>query len=91
MKFPLIDRDGEALLVWTTTPWTLTSNTGVYVHPDLTYVRIRTEENDVLYLLKSRLVEIKKDYQILEEMPGDQLDGLIYQGPFDELPAQAGV
>ena len=91
VKFPLIDSEGEALLVWTTTPWTLTSNTGVYVHPDLTYVRIRTEENDVLYLLKSRLVEIKKDYQILEEMSGDKLDGLIYQGPFDELPAQAGV
>jgi isoleucyl-tRNA synthetase len=43
VRFPLIDPDasvvGEAtaLAVWTTTPWTLLSNTGVAVNPDLTY------------------------------------------------------
>ena len=30
---------GADLLVWTTTPWTLVSNTAVAVHPDVTYVR----------------------------------------------------
>ena len=33
---------GAALLVWTTTPWTLVSNTAVAVHPDVTYVAART-------------------------------------------------
>ncbi|KAI0293979.1 tRNA synthetases class I-domain-containing protein [Russula brevipes] len=32
------------LLVWTTTPWTLTANMGVAVHPDLTYALINTPE-----------------------------------------------
>ena len=32
-------REGDALLVWTTTPWTLVSNAAVAVDPDLTYVR----------------------------------------------------
>ena len=30
-------QEGEDLLVWTTTPWTLSSNVAAAVHPDLTY------------------------------------------------------
>ena len=81
----------ESLLIWTTTPWTLTSNTGAYVHPDLVYARVRTGDGEVLYLLKSRLSELRADYEVLEEMPGKALAGLRYRGPFDELPAQQGV
>ena len=91
VRFPLLDREGESLLVWTTTPWTLTSNTGAYVHPDLTYAKVRTADGEVLYLLKSRLAEVKAEHVVLEEMPGKALDGLRYAGPFDELPAQDGV
>ena len=91
LKFPLMDRPDEALLIWTTTPWTLTSNTGAYVHPDLTYVKARTSDDEILYLLKSRLFEIKTKYEVMEEMPGGALVGLRYRGPFDELPAQKGV
>ena len=91
VRFPLLDREGESLLVWTTTPWTLTSNTGAYVHPDLTYVRARPGDGEVLYLLKSRLSELKAKHEVLEEMPGKALDGLRYSGPFDELPAQKDV
>ncbi|QKW05986.1 isoleucine--tRNA ligase [Streptomyces sp. NA04227] len=41
VRFPLTSGPlaGEAsLLVWTTTPWTLVSNTAVAAHPDVTYV-----------------------------------------------------
>ena len=91
VRFPLVDREGESLLVWTTTPWTLTSNTGAYVHPKLTYVKVRTEEGEVLYLLESRLSEVKQEHEVLEKMPGAALEGWRYRGPFDELPAQKGV
>ncbi len=91
VKFPLVDREGESLLVWTTTPWTLTGNTGAYVHPELTYAKVRTDEGEVLYLLKSRLSEVKREHEVIEEMPGAALDGLRYQGPFDELSVQRGV
>ncbi len=40
--FPLRDRPGENLLVWTTTPWTLTSNVGAAVNPELTYLQGQT-------------------------------------------------
>ena len=36
----------RALLVWTTTPWTLVSNTAVAVHPDVTYVVATDGERD---------------------------------------------
>ena len=40
VRFPLRDRPNENLLVWTTTPWTLSSNVAAAVHPDLTYVKL---------------------------------------------------
>jgi len=97
VRLPLVDRPGESLLVWTTTPWTLTANTAAAVHPDFTYVKVRTagggpdEAGEVLYLLKDRLSTLKVEFRVLEEMPGKMLAGLRYRGPFDELPAQRGV
>ena len=40
IRLPLLDRPGESLLVWTTTPWTLTANVAAAVGPELRYVRI---------------------------------------------------
>jgi isoleucyl-tRNA synthetase len=51
VRFPLHGRPGENLLVWTTTPWTLTSNVAVAVNPALTYLRVR-HRNQVYYLAK---------------------------------------
>ena len=91
VRFPLLDREGESLLIWTTTPWTLTANTGAYLHPRLSYAKVLTADGEVLYLLKSRLSELKVEHEVLEELPGKALLGLRYRGPFDELPAQQGV
>ncbi len=41
IRLPLVDRPGEALLVWTTTPWTLTSNVAAAVKPDMAYLKVR--------------------------------------------------
>src|SRR5437870_9128015 len=49
VKLPLVDRPGESLLVWTTTPWTLTSNVAAAVHPELTYLKV--EHKDQVYYL----------------------------------------
>src|SRR4030042_2254928 len=90
LKFPLNERPGEALLVWTTPPWTLTSNTAAAVHPELTYVRVR-QGDDVYYLTKGALGVLRGDHEVLGELPGKDLLGLTYRGPFDELPAQQDV
>ncbi|MBI5805913.1 isoleucine--tRNA ligase [candidate division TA06 bacterium] len=90
IQLPILGREKEYLLVWTTTPWTLTSNTAVAVHPDFTYLKVRQEGN-VYYLAKGRKEILKKDYEIISELPGRELVGLKYEGPFDHLSAQQGI
>ena len=51
VKLPLTDKPGENLLVWTTTPWTLTSNVGAAVNPDLTYLAVKLK-GEVYYVAK---------------------------------------
>ena len=51
VRFPLRGRDNESLLVWTTTPWTLTSNVAAAVNPEMTYLKVQHGEQ-VLYVGK---------------------------------------
>ncbi len=90
VRFPIKGRTRESLLVWTTTPWTLTSNVAAAVHPERTYVRAEQGE-EIVYVMESRLSVLQGEYRVLDRMPGRELAGLRYRGPFDELPAQAGV
>ena len=88
VKLELNDRENESLLIWTTTPWTLSSNTGVYLHPDLKYAKVQLSSGGIIYVLNSRLNVILEDHQVLELIAGKELEGLKYKGPFDELPIQ---
>jgi isoleucyl-tRNA synthetase len=51
VRFPLRGRPNENLLVWTTTPWTLSSNVGAAVNPNLTYLKVK-HKDQVYYLAK---------------------------------------
>jgi isoleucyl-tRNA synthetase len=87
VKFPLLDRPGEALLVWTTTPWTLTSNVAAAVGADLRYVKVK-QGDETFWLGRGTLkVALEGPFQIVEEKPGRELAGWKYAGPFDELAA----
>lgn len=112
VRFPITEQKHTALLVWTTTPWTLTSNVAVAVNPDMTYIKVR--HGDWIYYVakanfdRDRLQDLQVEgkhethklpsihtilkgsgkVEILEEIPGRELLGLTYRGPFDELPAQ---
>ncbi len=90
LKFPLTEKPNEHLLVWTTTPWTLTSNVAAAVHPEFTYVKVKQGE-EYYYLAKERLEVLEGKYEIREEISGQRLVGFVYRGPFDELKAQLGV
>ncbi len=87
VRFPLLDRPGEALLVWTTTPWTLTSNVAAAVGENLRYVKVR-QGDDIFWLGRGTLKQaLVGPFQIVEEKFGRDLAGWRYAGPFDELPA----
>jgi len=86
LRFPLRGREKESLLVWTTTPWTLSSNVAAAVGPDLIYVKVR-QGDEVFYLSKGTLHILQGEYQVLGELKGCEMEGWTYDGPFDELPA----
>jgi isoleucyl-tRNA synthetase len=94
VRLPVAGRADEYLLVWTTTPWTLTSNVAVAVHPDLTYVQVKERNGTSYYLARDRLEAVtagRPRVQVVRELAGRDLVGLTYEGPFDGLPAQRGV
>jgi isoleucyl-tRNA synthetase len=95
VKFPLEGRDREYILIWTTTPWTLPANVAVMVNPSFKYVRARAGD-EVYILAEARCRHVFReagvDYEVLEEVPGYELEGLRYVPPLlDEVPMQRGL
>ncbi|MCB0921006.1 MAG: isoleucine--tRNA ligase [Actinobacteria bacterium] len=79
---------GVQLLVWTTTPWTLVSNTAVAVSPEATYVVARAGERTLVVAEDLLEATLGDDAEVLARMPGRDLEGLHYRPPFDfvEIP-----
>jgi len=91
VQFPLTDEPGAALLAWTTTPWTLAANVAAAVHPELDYVKVKQGDR-ILYVAKEAAkTAIRGEHEVVGEVKGADLVGRPYAGPFDELPAAAGV
>jgi isoleucyl-tRNA synthetase len=101
VKFPIVTgrfADQAALVVWTTTPWTLPANLAIAVHPKERYVVqkfTRGEQTETLVLAKS-LVEAfatatawQPVNEPLETFSGNKLEGIGAQHPF--LPRTAIV
>ncbi len=93
VKFPIVGREKEYILIWTTTPWTLPANVAIMVNPESTYVRAKAD--DEIYILaeaRSRFVfeETGKPYKVLERLNGRELEGLRYDPPLrDEVLIQS--
>ena len=89
--FKLCDRDETYAIAWTTTPWTLPSNTALCVGPSIDYVTIETihpyKETPCRIIMAKALVgsmfPTKKDeepaYKIVGECKGKDLEGLRYE------------
>ncbi|MCK4250271.1 isoleucine--tRNA ligase [candidate division WOR-3 bacterium] len=90
VRFKIIGRENEYFLVWTTTPWTLTSNTGLAVHPELIYAKVKNN-GAIYYLSKNLLNVLKGKYEVIQELTGKKLLDLTYEGPFDYLSVQKDV
>ncbi|MCC7119862.1 MAG: isoleucine--tRNA ligase [Anaerolineales bacterium] len=87
VRFPLVDKPDTALLVWTTTPWTLPANVAVAAHPDVDYVTVERENNGVkekLILAKNLVEKIFKDEEVkvVETFKGKKLKGQKYKPLF---------
>ncbi|MFN2587428.1 MAG: isoleucine--tRNA ligase [Actinomycetota bacterium] len=92
VRFPLAGDPVSALLVWTTTPWTLLSNMAAAVGPGITYVRVADPGRDgsTLILAKDRVdALIGEGAEVLEEIGGGDLVGRGYVPPFDFVESGA--
>lgn len=81
-------QEGDAFLVWTTTPWTLSANVALAINPELTYVRAKSDDHVFILSGETAKTALKPGYEILEEIPGSALIGLRYSGPFDDFQKQ---
>ena len=99
----LLDAEGNApamrrrILVWTTTPWTLVSNTALAVHPDLTYAELRKKSGAewTIILAEARVPGVlgadwADRWDVVGTMKGSELAGRRYRRPLDwvEYPAE---
>ena len=82
LKFPVRGEKNTYLLIWTTTPWTLPGNVAVAVNPDITYVKIKVD-NQYLILAKERIKEFGLKSKVNQELKGKELVGIRYRQLFD--------
>ncbi|WP_265109358.1 isoleucine--tRNA ligase [Halosolutus halophilus] len=102
VKFDLTDREGS-IVIWTTTPWTIPANTFVAVDEEGDYVGVRAkksaeqrsaedDEEELLYVAEAKYEDVLKegryeDYEIVEELTGEELIGWSYEHPLvEEVP-----
>ncbi|MBR6940985.1 MAG: class I tRNA ligase family protein, partial [Clostridia bacterium] len=91
VRFKVIGEDAY-FLAWTTTPWTLPSNTALCVNPDETYCKVKAADGYTYYMAKALLDTVLgkladeengvKAYEILEEYVGKDLEGKEYEPLF---------
>lgn len=91
-KLPIVE-DGRKILVWTTTPWTLSSNVALAVNPEIDYVECKVKSDDSLLILaKNAIGHLGDDkLEVVRLFKGSELVGLHYETCFPELPAQKDV
>lgn len=95
VKLPLVGpvppglEGAGALVVWTTTPWTLLSNTGVAVNPDLTYAVI--DGLVVAEDLADQVLGEGASSRASARVAGRELEGLSYERPMDAFEIPKGV
>ena len=79
-----VDEDAY-FLVWTTTPWTLVSNVALCVHPELTYVKVKS--GDYKFILAESLVSkvLGDEVEVLETYKGTDLEHMEYEQLIPEL------
>ncbi len=88
VRFPIRGEEKTAFLAWTTTPWTLISNTALAVGPSIEYVKVRIEVDpergqEELILARDRLSVLRESYEVLESFTGSHLVGKRYEPVFD--------
>jgi len=78
------------MLVWTTTPWTLSSNVALAVNPEIDYALVKLKSQDKPVVLAKQAIKRLGDdkAEVLGSFKGAELIGLNFETCFEELAAQ---
>ncbi len=82
VKFKAKDEDNTYFLVWTTTPWTLPSNLGLVVNPEVDYVKVSYEGQNLIMaeaLVESVFANKEGEHPVLERFKGKALEYREYE------------
>lgn len=84
VAFKLLDKENTFILAWTTTPWTLPSNTGLAVGEELDYVIIEDDGRNLILAeaLLSKYYKDTESVKIISKVKGSELSGLRYEPLF---------
>ena len=90
LRFPLVEAPdptlvGASLMVWTTTPWTLPSNTGAAVAADAEYVVVEVDGERLIVAAALREPAIGEGGDVVRTLPGSDLVGARYEPPFPNV------
>lgn len=83
-------KDKTAMLAWTTTPWTLPANMGLFVNPEITYAKVKVGDEFFILakdLLEKVFVDERKQpipFEIVNLIDGAELVGLSYEPLFED-------
>lgn len=82
VKFKAKDEDNTYFLAWTTTPWTLPSNLGLVVNPEVDYVKVSYEGQNLIMaeaLMESVFANKEGEHPVLERFKGKALEYREYE------------
>ncbi len=91
-KLPLKEINSK-ILVWTTTPWTLSSNVALAVNPKIDYVEVKIKSDEKTLILAKNAIKYLGDdkLEVVRALKGEELVGMHYDTCFPDIPAQAGI
>ena len=91
-KLP-IEGTNSKILVWTTTPWTLSSNVALAVNPEIDYVEVKIASDEKTLILAKNAIKYLGDdkLEVLRMFKGEELVGKKFDTCFPEFEAQAKV
>ena len=82
VKFKAKDEDNTYFLAWTTTPWTLPSNLGLVVNPEVDYVKVSYEGQNLIMaeaLVDTVFANKEGEHPVLERFKGRALEYREYE------------
>ena len=91
-KLPLVGTDSK-IVVWTTTPWTLSSNVALAVNPEIDYFKVKVKSDEKYLIMGKNALNMVGDdkIEVVDSFKGDKLVGLEYETCFPEMEKQKDI